>query len=166
VSRRVQDSVADLPTGREAEAGSVGPRALAGMFATAGFAGPAGRRGASRTCTLWDRVFACPGQTDAGWPKKVSRRVQDSVADLPAGTEAEAGSVGPRALAGTFATAGFAEPAGRGGASRTCTLWDRVFACPGQTDAGSPKKVSRRVQDPAADLPTGRQADGMRWAEA
>ena len=96
----------------------------------------------------------------------MSRRVQDPVTDLTASREAEAGSVGPRALAGMFATACFAGPAGRRGASRTCTLWDRVFARPGQTDAGWPKKVSRRVQDPAADLPTGRQADGMRWAEA
>ena len=95
----------------------------------------------------------------------MSRRVQDSVADLPTGRKAEAGRVGPHALAGMFATACFAGPAGRRGASRTCTLWDRVFARPGQTDAGWPKKVSRRVQDPAADLPMGREADGMRWAE-
>jgi hypothetical protein len=39
VSRRVQDPVTDLTASREAEAGSVGPRALAGMFVTAGFAG-------------------------------------------------------------------------------------------------------------------------------
>ena len=108
MSRRVQDPVTDLTASREAEAGILGPHALAGMFATAGLAGPAGRRGASRTCTLWDRVFARPGQTDAGWPKKVSRRVQDPVTDLTASREAEAGSVGPRALAGMFVTAGFA----------------------------------------------------------
>ena len=60
MSRRVQDPVADLTAGREAEAGSLSPRALAGLFATAGFGGRPGRGGASRTCALWDRVFARP----------------------------------------------------------------------------------------------------------
>ena len=97
-------------------------------------------------------------QTDAGWPKKVSRRVQDAPADLGAGSGVEGDRLGPSLLAAVFAAARFI---GRGVGrrpSRTCALWARIFEGPVQTDAGCPKKVSRRVQDAPADLGAGSEA--------
>ena len=37
-----------------------------------------------QTCRRESRVFAKPGQTDAGWPKEVSRRAQEAFSDPPA----------------------------------------------------------------------------------
>jgi len=155
---RAQEPVTRLPSRRGAEGDGFGLRLLAGVFVTEGFAGCDGRRGDSWTGALWDRVFARPGQTDAGWPKKVSRRVQESVTRLPSGRGAEGDGFGLRLLAGVFVTEGFAGCDGRRGDPRTCALWDRVFARPGQTDAGWPEKVSRRAQEPVTHLSSGRGA--------
>nr|MBP7164934.1 hypothetical protein [Bacillota bacterium] len=118
------------------------------------------RRQNPRTCALWDRVFARPGQTGAGWPKKVSRRVQEPVTRLPSGREPEGDGFGLGLLAGVFVVEGFAGCDGRRRDPRTCPLWDRVFACPGQTDAGWPEKVSRRVQEQVTRPRSGRGAEG------
>ena len=147
MSRRVQEPVTRLPSGREPEGDGFGLGLLAGVFVVDGFAACDGRRQDLRTCALWDRVFARPGQTDAGWLEKVSRRAQEPVTRVPSGREPEADRFGLRLLAGVFVTEGFAGCDGRRGDSWTGALWDRVFARPGQTDAGWPKKVSRRVQE-------------------
>ena len=70
-----------------------------------GAGGDCGRHGpgSRRACALWDRVFARPAQTDAGWPKKVSRRVQEAITDDPARAEAMNHCWGPCALAGVRA---------------------------------------------------------------
>ena len=113
-----------------------------------------------RTCALWARVSEGPGQTDTGWPKKVSRRVQDAPADLGAGRRAEGDRFGPRLLAAVFAATRLtARRVGRG-PRLTCALWARVSKGPGQTDTGWPKKVSRRVQDAPAHLGAGGGAEG------
>jgi len=101
-------------------------------------------------------------QTDAGCPKKVSRRVQDAPADLGAGSGVEGDRLGPSLLAAVFAAARFI---GRGVGrrpSRTCALWARISEGPVQTDAGCPKKVSRRVQEAPADLGAGSGVEGDR----
>ena len=92
---RAQESVTRLPSGRGAEGDGFGLRLLAGVFVTEGFAGCDGRRRDPWTCALWDRVFGRPGQTDAGWPKKVSRRVQELVTRLPSGRGAARGTALP-----------------------------------------------------------------------
>jgi len=69
------------------------------------------RRRLPRTCTRWARVFGGPVQTDSGWPKKVSRRVQEASAILRAGGGAQGDCFGLSLLAGVLAAAGFA---GRG----------------------------------------------------
>jgi hypothetical protein len=158
VSRRVQEPVALPPSGRGAEGERFGLGLLAGVFVVECFCGCDGRRRDSRTCALWDRVFARPGQTDAGWPKKVSRRAQESVTCPPSGRGAEGDGFGLRLLAGVFVVEGFAGCDGRRRNPRTCALWDRVFARPGQTDAGWPEKVSRRAQEPVTHLSSGRGA--------
>jgi len=129
----------------------LGPGALAGVVSNAGFAQRSSAGTSPRTCALWARVSGRPGQTDAGWPKKVSRRVQEAASDDTAHPGPRGDCLVPRALAGVVPNAGFAQRSSAGTLPRTCALWARVSGGPGQTDAGWPKKVSRRVQAAALD---------------
>ena len=76
VSRRVQAARADLRVGGGVKGNHFGPSFLAGVVVIAGFAGRCVGRRPSRTCALWARLSEGPVQTDTGWSKKVSRRVQ------------------------------------------------------------------------------------------
>ncbi|MBP7165200.1 MAG: hypothetical protein KBB15_06050, partial [Firmicutes bacterium] len=160
MSRRAQVRVAGLPTRREADGDPLDLRALAGVLLDEGFAACSDRRRLRRAYALWARFFGGPGQTDVGWPKKVSRRAQVRVAGLPTRREADGDPLGLRALAGALLDEGFAACSDRRRLRRACALWARFFGGPGQTDAGWPKKVSRRAQVRVAGLPTRREADG------
>ncbi len=64
------------PAHHAAKDDSASPRVLAAVLALADFSMPLCHRRNPRACALRARVLATPGQTEAGWPKKVSHRVQ------------------------------------------------------------------------------------------
>ena len=76
MSHRVQAPTPRDPTCPQASRDRFGPCVLAAVFALADFSTPLGHRRNPRACALRARVLATPGQTEAGWPKKVSHRVQ------------------------------------------------------------------------------------------
>ena len=99
MSRRVQEAITDDPARAEAMNHCWNPCALAGVFVAKDFVRRNTYQRDPRACALWDRVFARPAQTDAGWPKKVSRRVQEAITDDAARAEAVNHCWNPCALA-------------------------------------------------------------------
>ena len=148
VSRRLQDATPFDLVRPGVKAGCLGAGVLAGVFVAAGLACRDGRRTSPPTCALWARIFEGPGSTDSGWPKKVSRRLQDATPFDLVRPAVNAGCLGAGVLAVVFVVAGFACRDGRRTSPPTCALWARIFKGPGSTDSGWPKKVSRRLQEP------------------
>ena len=97
---RLQAAAIDDTAHPEPRGDCLGPGALAGVVPNAGFAQRSSARTSPWTCALWARVFGGPGQTDAGWPKRVSRRVQAAAIDDTAHPEPRGDCLGPGALAG------------------------------------------------------------------
>ena len=108
MSRRAQDAVIDSLGLAMAGGDCFATCALPGVFVVAGFAPRDGRRWLSPSCTLWVRISRVPGQTETGWPKKVSRRAQDAIIDDHPRPEVDGDCFGPCLLAAVFAAMGYA----------------------------------------------------------